>query len=65
MKRLVARKLTMPSCLAIKTPIPNPAHMSRKAMVCHDAWMYHFPIRGIKLEPRGYRMTKTTDMMVP
>lgn len=27
--------------------------------------MYHFPIRGIKLEPRGYRMTKTTDMRTP
>lgn len=65
MKRVVAGKLTMPSCLAIKTPIPNPAHMSKKAIVCHDAWMYHFPIRGIKLEPRGYRMTKTMDMMTP
>lgn len=65
MGKKIWQKLTIPSCLVINTPIPNPAHMSKNAIVCHDAWMYHFPIRGIKLEPRGYMMTKTTDMTAP
>jgi hypothetical protein len=55
----------MPSRLEETYPRAKPAHIARKAKVCHVEWMYHLRARGIRSAPRGYAAANTIVMTIP
>jgi hypothetical protein len=46
-------------------PMPKPTHMRMKVTICQTACRIHLPMRGMRMDPSGYRITKTMLMMRP